>query len=51
MGAAIAAEVPSVDYVIVLFDRETSRIAAFVDAKLVTGYRTCSIRSKKTLKR
>jgi len=42
MGMSMAAIAPSVDYVIVLFDRETSRIAAFVDANLVTGYRTAA---------
>jgi ornithine cyclodeaminase/alanine dehydrogenase len=31
-----------VQYVIVLFDRRTSRIAAFVDAEKVTGYRTAA---------
>jgi len=31
-----------VEYVIVLFDREASRIAAFVDGNLVTGYRTAA---------
>lgn len=42
MGAAMGSATPGVEYVIVLFDRETSRIAAFVDANLVTGYRTAA---------
>jgi ornithine cyclodeaminase/alanine dehydrogenase len=40
MGMARSAPTPGVEYVIVLFDRTTSRIAAFVDANLVTAYRT-----------
>jgi ornithine cyclodeaminase/alanine dehydrogenase len=42
MGMAPGASAPGVEYVIVLFDRETSRIAAFVDGVLVTGYRTAA---------
>jgi len=42
MGMAPAAATPRVEYVIVLFDRETSRIAAFVDASKVTAYRTAA---------
>jgi alanine dehydrogenase len=42
MGLSGGAAVPAVEYVIVLFDRETSRIAAFVDAALVTAYRTAA---------
>jgi ornithine cyclodeaminase/alanine dehydrogenase len=42
MGMAMKAPSPGVDYVIVLFDRQTSRIAAFVDANLVTGFRTAA---------
>ena len=42
MGVSQSAPVPAVEYVIVLFDRETSRIAAFVDATLVTAYRTAA---------
>ncbi|WP_372731506.1 ornithine cyclodeaminase family protein [Novosphingobium sp.] len=42
MGAAMNVAQPSVDYVIVLFDRETSRIAGFLDANLVTAYRTAA---------
>ncbi|MBB4858660.1 ornithine cyclodeaminase/alanine dehydrogenase-like protein (mu-crystallin family) [Novosphingobium chloroacetimidivorans] len=40
MGSAMASASPTVEYVIVLFDRETSRIAAFVDANALTGFRT-----------
>lgn len=42
MGMASEAPDPGVQYVVVLFDRETSRIAAFVDAEKVTGYRTAA---------
>jgi ornithine cyclodeaminase/alanine dehydrogenase len=42
MAMAPGAPDPGVEYVIVLFDRETSRIAAFVDGNLVTGYRTAA---------
>lgn len=42
MGAAMNVEKPSVEYVIVLFDRESSRIAGFLDANHVTAYRTAS---------
>lgn len=42
MGMASEAPDPGVQYVIVLYDRETSRIAAFVDAEKVTGYRTAA---------
>ena len=42
MGMAMGAASPAVEYVIVLFDRETSRIAAFVDANLLTGFRTAA---------
>ena len=42
MGAAMKAATPSVEYVIVLFDRESSRIAAFIDANLITGFRTAA---------
>lgn len=42
MGAAMASATPGVEYVTVLFDRETSRIAAFIDAHLVTGLRTAA---------
>ncbi len=42
MGMNAASPTRGVEYVIVLFDRETSRIAAFVDANLVTAYRTAA---------
>jgi len=42
MGMASSAPEPGVEYVIVLFDSETSRIAAFVDANSVTGLRTAA---------
>lgn len=42
MAMAPGAPDPGVEYVIVLFDRETSRIAAFVDGNFVTGYRTAA---------
>jgi ornithine cyclodeaminase/alanine dehydrogenase-like protein (mu-crystallin family) len=42
MGMAMGAKSPGVEYVIVLFDHETSRIAAFIDANLVTGFRTAA---------
>lgn len=42
MGAAMGVEKPAVEYVIVLFDRRTSRIAGFVDGALVTGFRTAA---------
>lgn len=42
MGMAMGAAAPGVEYVIVLFDQETSRIAAFVDGNLVTGFRTAA---------
>jgi ornithine cyclodeaminase/alanine dehydrogenase len=42
MGMAMAAASPGVEYVIVLFDRQTSRIAGFVDGNLVTGFRTAA---------
>lgn len=42
MGGAMRSATPGVDYVIVLFDRETSAIAAFVDASLITGLRTAA---------
>lgn len=46
-GAKLMAMAPGVhgrgvDYVIVLFDRQTSRLAALVDGNLVTGYRTAA---------
>jgi ornithine cyclodeaminase/alanine dehydrogenase len=42
MGSASEADRPGVEYVIVLFDRQTSGIAAFVDGELVTAYRTAA---------
>lgn len=42
MGMAMASATPGVEYVIVLFDRQTSRIAAFLDANLLTGFRTAA---------
>lgn len=42
MGRSNSAAVPGAEYVIVLFDRETSSIAAIVDANLITGYRTAA---------
>jgi alanine dehydrogenase len=42
MGMAPAAPEPGVQYVVVLYDRATSRIAAFVDAHQVTAYRTAA---------
>lgn len=42
MALASGADKPGVQYVIVLYDRQTSRIAAFVDAEKVTGYRTAA---------
>lgn len=42
MGMAPEAPQAGVEYVIVLFDRQTSRIAAFVDAEKVTAYRTAA---------
>ena len=42
MGAAMGSPTAGVEYVIVLFDRETSRIAGLVDGALVTGFRTAA---------
>ena len=42
MGMAADSRTRGVEYVIVLFDRATSRIAAFVDGNAVTGYRTAA---------
>ena len=42
MGMSVGAPSPGVEYVIVLFDRQTSRIAAFVDGHLVTALRTAA---------
>lgn len=42
MGSNMEVQPMTVEYVIVLFDRYTSRIAGFVDGNLVTGYRTAA---------
>lgn len=42
MGISFEAPESAVEYVIVLFDRATSSIAAFVDAAQVTAYRTAA---------
>lgn len=42
MGMAMGAKSPGVEYVIILFDKESSRIAGFVDGNLVTAYRTAA---------
>jgi ornithine cyclodeaminase/alanine dehydrogenase len=42
MGMSTTASSPRVEYVVVLYDRETSKIAAFVDAQQVTAYRTAA---------
>jgi alanine dehydrogenase len=42
MGMATGAPDPACQYVIVLFDRERSRIAGFVDGEKVTAYRTAA---------
>ncbi|WAC59030.1 ornithine cyclodeaminase family protein [Brevundimonas sp. SL130] len=42
MGMTPMSADPGVQYVIVLFDRVTSRIAAFIDANIVTGLRTAA---------
>lgn len=42
MGMAMDSATAGVEYVIVLFDRETSRIAAFLDANQLTGFRTAA---------
>lgn len=42
MGMSVTAPAPGVEYVVVLYDRETSRVAAFVDGNLVTAYRTAA---------
>lgn len=42
MGMAMASPSAGVEYVIVLFDRETSAIAGFLDANLLTGFRTAA---------
>ena len=42
MGMAADSRTRGVEYVVVLFDRDTSTIAAFVDGNAVTGYRTAA---------
>lgn len=42
MGMAMGGAHRGVEYVVVLYDRETSRIAAFVDAYQVTAWRTAA---------
>lgn len=42
MGAGVQGVAAGIDYVIVLFDRETSRIAAFLDANAITAFRTAA---------
>jgi ornithine cyclodeaminase/alanine dehydrogenase len=42
MGMATASDEPGAEYVIVLYDRETSSIAALVDGHRVTAYRTAA---------
>ncbi len=42
MGMSTTAVAPGVEYVVVLYDRETSGIVAFVDGNVVTAYRTAA---------
>jgi ornithine cyclodeaminase/alanine dehydrogenase len=42
MGATMSAQQPTADYVIVLFEKESGRIAGFLDANTVTGFRTAA---------
>jgi len=42
MGAGVQGVAAGIEYVIVLFDRETSRIAAFLDANSITAFRTAA---------
>ncbi|MDO7410089.1 ornithine cyclodeaminase family protein [Acinetobacter baumannii] len=42
MGMHVSENTKGLEYVIVLFDRETCRIAAFIDANAVTGLRTAA---------
>jgi ornithine cyclodeaminase/alanine dehydrogenase len=42
MGGAFRAPKPGMEYVIVMFDRQTSRIGAILDGNLVTAYRTAA---------
>jgi ornithine cyclodeaminase/alanine dehydrogenase len=42
MGAGTGGVAAGIEYVIVLFDRQTSRIAAFLDANAITAFRTAA---------
>lgn len=42
MAAGVQGVAAGIEYVIVLFDRETSRIAAFLDANAITAFRTAA---------
>ena len=42
MGTGVQGVASGIDYVVVLFDRETSRIAAFLDAANITAFRTAA---------
>jgi ornithine cyclodeaminase/alanine dehydrogenase-like protein (mu-crystallin family) len=42
MAATMNVADAAVEYVIILFDREKSRIAGFLDANLITGFRTAA---------
>ncbi|WP_321858494.1 ornithine cyclodeaminase family protein [Paraburkholderia tropica] len=42
MGMATRSPSSGVEYVVVLYDQETSRLAAFVDANQITGFRTAA---------
>lgn len=42
MGTGVQGVASGIDYVIVLFDRETSQIAAFLDAASITAFRTAA---------
>ncbi|HPE32161.1 MAG TPA: ornithine cyclodeaminase family protein [Parvularculaceae bacterium] len=42
MGATMTAPTPTADYVIVLFEKASGRIAGFLDAKTITGFRTAA---------
>lgn len=42
MGFSGSGSDPGVEYVVVLFDRETSTISAMLDANLITAYRTAA---------
>ena len=42
MGTGVQGVASGIDYVIVLFDRQTSQIAAFLDAASITAFRTAA---------